>query len=121
MTDDQYVDRNTDQLFVGGEEGSTSYAKVVTYLYGGKTDVGLPSKVRFIAHVSASTYDVRIFDVTNSLVISESLARTENAPAIWEMPPLANIPDTPAIWEVQVRRTSGSPKSVFVESVEFLY
>ena len=63
--------------------------------------------------VTGKTFDMRVYDVTNSEVIAEltGIASVESM-AIFTLTPLANVTAGEAVWELQLRRPSGQPNKV---------
>ena len=70
---------------------------------------------------NATSYDVRVYDATNSLVVAE-VNFTNAALAVNPMGTLANLPAGAALFEFQAKRNGGNAKSdVFIEEVTVEY
>lgn len=109
---------------IGASTRNTSYTVLGGgFIFRGSSVVPAPTSIKAVAFkdTGANTMDVRIFDVTNALVIAELTGISDDMPAIQALGALANIPTGEAIWEVQARRV-GNPGSTdcFVDSISIL-
>jgi len=94
------------------ETTATSYAIVSELIFAGTTMLGTPTEIKAILEMTGATnMDIRIFDVTNALVIVEKLGNVVPIPTIVDLGALSNLPTGEAIWEVQLRRTGGTGSS----------
>jgi hypothetical protein len=85
---------------------SVTYTIVASFVYGGSTAVGTPTYMKAILHTSATSGDIKIYDVTNGNTIVEKNF-TNTTKAIIDLGTLSNIPTGESIFEVQVKRTGG--------------
>lgn len=85
-----------------------SYSTVGTMPYqGSRRTGGPPVIIEAVAGLgSASEMSVRVYDITNNVVIAEVTAIAEDYPAFVNMGVISNVPDKPAVWELQIKRTS---------------
>ena len=97
---------NEAQFYLIAEE--TTYEILVNYLFRGTDVIGSPDAIKMIATTTGSIggLDVRIYDVTNSLVICEKLgflAAVDQVFEIVDLGTLSNLPTSSAIFELQVK------------------
>lgn len=88
-----------------------SYTMIDSFLFQGSTKIGTPTYVRALVSSSGSeTYQWRIYDVTNSQVISEctSCELTTARQILSDFGSPANIPTGLAMWELQVKEVPTS-------------
>lgn len=98
---------------------SATYEALQEFVYGGSDDWGTPDLIQVIAWTedAGKPQDVRIFDVTNSLVIAELTGITDEVPTIQNLGTISNVPTGAAIWELQTKRPSGPPVTVHVTAM----
>lgn len=105
---------------IGAARSNTaSYEVLARFDFDGSTAIGVPTFIKAIAYTTATNYDIRIYDVTNALVIAEQVGKTNVIPAIFDMGALNNIPTAPSIWEVQLLRNGGGFAELDSLSVKF--
>lgn len=85
---------------------SSTYKIIASFVYGGSTLVGVPTFMKAILHTTATSGDIKIFDVSNGNSIAEKNF-TNTTKAIVDLGTLSNIPAAEAIFEVQMKRTGG--------------
>jgi hypothetical protein len=85
---------------------NVSYETVITFAY--VADYGAIDSIEVVSWMGsgASSYDVRIYDDTNSQIISE-ITYTNTSITLNDMSPLANVPTENALIQVQIKRTGG--------------
>jgi hypothetical protein len=87
---------------------SQTYETVASIIWGGTTVLNTPTKIEMLLHNTAPSMDVRIYDVTNALVICELLASNNPTPTIRDLGALSNLSAGQAVWELQVLRNGGT-------------
>lgn len=102
----------------GNSTGSGSYASVGRFVFRGTNWYGNIYSMSVIAYTNASSADIRIYDVTNAVVLAEETGLSNGTPQSISMVPFANIPTNEAIIEIQARK-SGLLGSITVDSVSF--
>ena len=99
---------------------SADYSIISRFGFDGSDNIGTPIAVKMLSHMgSATDYRIRLYDITNSLVICESAVLTNTDPELKDCGTVSNIPTTPAVWELQGKRTSGSWCEVDAMSIKF--
>ena len=94
------------------ETTGTSYDVVSDLIFGGTTALGIPTEIKALIEMTGATnMDIRIFDMSNSLVIVEKLGNVVNTPTIVDLGALSNLSTLQAVWQVQVKRTGGTGSS----------
>ena len=90
---------------------SSPYQVVSSFVYRGTNTDNTVTDILAVASTSnsAATGQVRVFDLTNSLVIAESAAfgPTNTTKIIVDLGTISNLPTGQAIFEVQLRRLPG--------------
>ena len=70
---------------------------------------------------SSSSYDIRVYDATNSLVIAEANFANSNSTVV-SLGTLSNLPTGSAIFEIQAKKNGGNNQSyTFVEEITIEY
>lgn len=88
---------------------NSTYTTVGAFIFGGTDNWGTPIEVLALCGVEdATSLDVRLFDLTNSTVIAESIGVTGAYPSIAVLGAISNLPTAQAVWEIQVKRNTGS-------------
>lgn len=103
---------------------STSYVQAGVFRFGGTTALGTPTNIRAIGAKDASptSWDVRIFDLTNALEIAEATGNTGTVAELVDMGALSNLSAGEAMWEVQLKRTGGTGGSeIHVHSISVVF
>ena len=94
---------------------NTAYSIVAEVIFGGTTALGTPTEIKALLEMSGATnIDIRIYDVTNALVIVEKLANVVPTATIVNLGALSNLSTGQAIWEVHLRRTGGTGSSTSI-------
>lgn len=93
------------------ESSGTSYETTQKFIYDGSDSWGSISKIEALAWTenAAKPGDIRILDVTNSLVIAELLDFANETEDILDLGTISNVPTGSAVFHVQLRRPGGSP------------
>lgn len=101
------------------EGSSTSYETIQKFIFAGSILWGGIELIEALAWTedAGKPGDIRILDVSNSLVIAELLDFTNETQAVLNLGTISNIPTAPAIFEVQLRRPSGPPVTIHCETV----
>lgn len=97
----------------------TKYTRIMTFtIPGEKSNPLLSVKVLSYKDSSVNSYDIRLFDFTNSKVLAETSFKN-NVLANNDMEKLSNLPLEEAVIEVQARRVGGrgKTKNVYVEEI----
>jgi hypothetical protein len=82
------------------------------------TGTRVPSAIHIIAEIdSGSTGDIRIYDVTNALVVAEKTGIANTSWALIDLGTLSNLSTTPVIWEIQMK-TSAANKNIRASSMD---
>lgn len=87
---------------------NTSYTVDYAFYFRGTVDLGIPNNIKVVVQddASSSKFDVRIFDITNSLVIAEKLdIEPGSIPINIDLGTLSNLPTGEAVWEVQSKKS----------------
>ena len=112
-----YAHQNTDSyLFRQGTypetyTSSDTYVVVGNINWRGSDIVSSPTNIEVIARADLDTCSVRIYDVTNALIIAEKTAIPTGSTAIYDLGILSNISTGSAIWEVQIKSDNASATS----------
>ena len=70
---------------------------------------------------NSSSYDIRVYDATNSLVIADANFANSSS-TVNSLGTLSNLPTGPAIFEIQAKKNGGNGKShTFVEEITIEY
>lgn len=89
------------------------------------TDVSIPTALRITAlrNSGGNGYDLRVYDLTNAMVIAEISGLTNGAMVIHDLGAISNLSSTEAIWELQSRRGGGGGNnpSITIESFSTIY
>lgn len=96
--------------------GSTSgnFSPFASFIYRGSSYIGgMPSTWKLIYNTtgSSTTFNIRINDVTNNNIITQTVITWVSAvtpQTIITNTTFANIPSTESIWQIEVQRASGS-------------
>jgi len=112
---------NTQIVSIHNNTTLTTYTTIGSFAYRGSDTVGVPSAINVYAVNGATTYSVRIFDVTNISVICELTGQTNKNKSIISMGAISNIPTTPAIFEIQALATAGAGKNAIINTIEIVY
>ncbi len=103
---------------------SESYVSAGIFVFQGTTALGTPTNIKAIGSKDASptAWDVRIFDLTNTLEIAELTGSSSTTPELVDLGTLSNLPTGIAMFEVQLKRTGGTGGSmVNVNSVSVVF
>ena len=84
--------------------GSASFFPLLRFVYKGSVLWSTPQSIKVIASTTGAsmTGDVRIFDLTNSLVVA-TLSITNQTPQILDLGAISNVPASEAVFELQAR------------------
>jgi len=103
------------------------YTKLASFIYSGSNNVGniLEIYVNTWATENNMTFDIRIYDNTNSNVIAElqNISSTDEK-NIQSLGVISNLPEEQAIFELHIKKTSGSfsiKKQAVCASLEIKY
>lgn len=107
------------------DTNSTSYQEACAFIFPGTTAIGTPTKIQAIFYRisgAAGTGEIRILDVTNSLVIAEltGVNTGSGVETIQDLGVISNLPAAEAIFEVQIRRQGGG-STWAVAAAEFIF
>lgn len=104
---------------------STTYEKMGSFKYGGSDQIGIINYIDVISHKDSSltSYDIRIYDQTNNLVITERTGLTNTEEVVNDLGTISNIPTAEAVLEIQAKRTGGSGKNknVYIDQAIIYY
>jgi hypothetical protein len=83
---------------------STSYTSVARFIYRGSNIFGPPSYIKAVcwSSMSSKTANVRLFDITNGLVIATSDTFNNTTATVIDLNVISNIPVNEAILEFQI-------------------
>jgi len=89
------------------ETASSNYKAMFRVPFGGTDNSGTPSGSEIIVNNSSGSgsTDVRIVDLTNSVVIAEKTGITVTVATLVNLGVLSNLPAAKAVWEIQVKQT----------------
>lgn len=97
---------------------ATSYAVLSKFIYSGTGDIGAMTSIKAtVSQASGGQTSIRIYDVTNALVIAELTGFNDTTTTIKNLGAISNLPAGEAIFEVQAK-TNNASKTVFVSSVQ---
>jgi len=103
------------------KNNSSSYSVVSSFRFGGSTQDGTPSTVKIVVMTNDNSIvgAIRVYDVTNSLVIAEDTNVTFTSDDVSEIKSLSvtggNVPANEAIFELQAKKVSGGGELRFQE------
>ena len=102
---------------------SITYVSQSSFEFKGELQVGSPSKITVVGNSSDGnpTLSIRIYDITNALVIAEINGYATTARTIIDMGAIANIPPAGAIWEVQALRDAAGAVALELSSLTIEY
>jgi hypothetical protein len=106
------------------ETTSSTYASLAHFIYGGSSVIGPMVNINVNAWVTGNTTcDVRLYDLTNNLVVAELTGITSQLePNLQSMGTLINIPAGPSVIEIQGRKlTGGGASKLRIGSLEIQY
>lgn len=87
---------------------SSTYDTVGIFIFRGSDLIGTPASIKAIFGCDVGvTGDVRIYDVTNGMIVAEMIGSTAAYPSIVDLGTISNVPTGEALWELQVRKTAG--------------
>jgi hypothetical protein len=91
------------------KNSALTYTSQATMEYKGSDSIGVPQKISIIGRGSSATptYSIRIYDITNALVIAELTAQSNTVKTAIDMGAISNVPTGNSIWEIQTKRDSG--------------
>lgn len=92
---------------------STSYSTHGKIIFPGTTKMGTPTGIFVNAYSNASSYDIRIRDVTNGNTIAELTGQTNTSYAMKDLGTLSNLPAGRAVFEVQLLISGGFGKDAY--------
>ncbi len=86
--------------------GPSAYDVASVFRFPGTDQEGAPDSFQVIAfrNGASGTYDLRLWDVTNSLTIAEKTGNSETTSTMIDIGTLSNLPTGPAIFEVQGKK-----------------
>jgi len=97
---------------------ATGYAVLSKFIYTGSSDIGAITKIyATVSQANGATTSIRIYDVTNALVIAELTGFNDTTTTIKDLGAISNLPSGQAIFEIQAK-TSNASKAVLVSSVQ---
>ena len=100
---------------------NTSYKRFGVYGYDGITTVGRIKKITIVGYKDngVTNYSVRVFDVTNSKTIVETIFNNDVEDML-DMGMIENIPNDSAIIEIQIKKNGGTnSQKVYVSNITF--
>ena len=91
----------------------TSYQIAKRFIFRGTTEMGVPTNIKAIAWRASGggSVSIRIYDVTNVLVICEATGIADAVATIQDMGALSNLPVGEAIWEYQMTVSAGGTRA----------
>ncbi|QKF94442.1 hypothetical protein QKU48_gp0984 [Fadolivirus algeromassiliense] len=100
---------------------NTIYKRYGVYGYLGSKYIGEIKKISIVSYMdNATNYSVRIYDVTNSKIIVESVF-TNKTEMMLDMGQLSNIPETASVIEIQIKKTGGTANDKVYSEVIMFY
>lgn len=102
-----------------GNTNNTTYTRIgQPFAYPGTDKMRLIIEIVAIVYdaTAATTYDLRLYDATNGLVIAEVTGQHNTSEAMVNLGTIANLPAGGAIFEVQAR-VSATTNTVYVQSI----
>lgn len=105
-----YFKRQTIQQFggalVAGAVNTTGSIFCRLY-FAGTTKMGTPTKVYAYCYSDGSSYDITLYDQTNSQTIATLNGQTNTVGALLDLGTLSNLPTGQAILRIELKKTSG--------------
>lgn len=99
---------------------SATYTSEARFLWGGSTLLGTPVKIYSNSWQIAGSGNVRIYDLTNSLVIAESASITSTSSGnIVDLGTISNISAGQAVWKIEHKGDGANANEISSVSVEF--
>lgn len=99
---------------------TSTYTTSALFKYGGSDNIGTIDYIEIIAYKDSgvTSYDARIFDKKNNLVICEKIGLTNDSEEIQDLGTISNVPIDATIFELQVKKTGGNGNiMVYIDSV----
>lgn len=114
---------NTAQIIIDGSTNNTSYENLVSFIYWGTANGGSLTALKGIMYKNpnVTSYSARIYDITNDLVIAEVTGLSNDTAAIIDFGAISNLPTGNAIFEIQMFRTGGGAKYVYMDSISLIH
>lgn len=93
-----------------GSTNQTTYSRISDYVFPGLTGNRPPLSFEVSAFMDATaiSYDIRIYDFTNAVVIAEKTGNTNETKAIIDLGTISNLPAAAAIFEIQIAVGNGA-------------
>jgi hypothetical protein len=101
---------------------NATYTTMYSFSYPG-SDITTLDKVSCMSSmdVGVTSYDVRLFDITNSQVIF-SINLNHTVQVVSSISTFNNLPSTDAVFEVQARKNGGSGnQNIYVDDITVIY
>jgi len=100
-----------------------TYVSQAAFEFKGELEVGNPSRITFVGNGSdgSPAHSVRIYDITNAVVIAEVTGSVNAIRAIVDMGAIANVPSLDAIWEIQAKRDGSGSVALELSSLTIEY
>jgi hypothetical protein len=97
---------------------NNSYTVLSRCIFPGSSVVSLTKILASVSTISGSySLDIRIYDITNSLVIAEKLTITSTTVTIHDLGTISNVPVNQAIFEIQLRANGNASRVARCSSV----
>ena len=113
--------KDVNTLYINRNSSSASYATIGEFIYSGTSVEGAISA--FYATLSvdsgATSYEARIYDVTNAQVIAEMTGQTNTTQQIKDYGTVSNLPSGQALFQIQVKRVGGLLQLVRFGSLQY--
>lgn len=105
-TVDSTTDVNT--LYINRNTSNGSYITIGEFIYSGTSVEGAITAFYATAHIdTGASYDLRVYDSTNALVIAEVTGLSNNTQAVQNLGTVSNLPSGQAIFQIQAKRVGG--------------
>jgi hypothetical protein len=97
------------------ERSTTNYIAVARMVFRGTSVMGTPSAIKALYGIRPAGDDayLRIYDVTNGLVICEAFTTNDDLITMKDLGTLSNLSTAEAIWEIQLKKTRVSAVSIY--------
>lgn len=98
----------TDQTNPWLQNGTNTFTTLASFIWRGTAQLATPVTTRVVAHMSnTNAGEIRLFDVTNAVILGTSASLTNTVPAIHTIS-TSGWSTGPSIIEIQARRTGNA-------------
>lgn len=115
--------KDVDNLYINRNTSNASYATLGEFIYSGTSTEGAITAMNVVASFQtlATSYSLRVYDVTNAQVIAEVTGLTTIPATMQNLGTVSNLPSGPAIFQLQAKRVGGLLQLVTVSTWQIIH